>query len=164
MRLSFAVLLMAGAVSLAACSSDDDMASATQPETSYTPAAPAQPTYGSLEEELKAQVGDRVFFDFDSSVLRPDARQTTEAFAAWLQARPQVVTTIEGHADERGTRAYNLALGERRANSVKRYLTTLGVNAGRVSTVSFGEERPAVTGSTEYAWALNRRAVFQVAN
>ena len=73
-----------------------------------------------------------------------------------------MVTTIEGHADERGTRAYNLALGERRANAVKRYLNTLGVASDRVNTVSFGEERPAVTGSNKDAWAMNRRAQFQV--
>lgn len=162
MRLNFVLLLAAGAVALAACSSSDDQQPvASQPQP--VAVAPAQPTYGSLEEELRAQVGDRVFFDFDSSSLRPDARQITESLGAWLQSRPTVITTIEGHTDERGTRAYNLALGERRANSVKRYLTTLGIASNRVNTVSFGEERPAVTGSTEYAWALNRRAQFVVA-
>ncbi len=162
MRLKLVLLLAVGAAALSACSSssDDQQPVASQP----TPVQPAQTSYGSLEEELRAQVGDRVFFDFDSSALRPDARQISEAFGAWLQARPTVIATIEGHADERGTRAYNLALGERRSNSVKRYLTTLGVNGSRINTVSFGEERPAVTGSTEYAWALNRRAQFQVAN
>ncbi len=162
MRLKLVLLLVAGAIGLAACSSssDDQQPVASQPPQ---PVAPAQPTFGSLEEELRAQVGDRVFFDFDSSSLRPDARQITESFGAWLQARPTVITTIEGHTDERGTRAYNLALGERRASSVKRYLTTLGVASNRINTVSFGEERPAVTGSTEYAWALNRRAQFVVA-
>ncbi len=161
MRLRMLLLLVAGAVTLGACASDQDNQTAVQPAPA--PTTPAAPAFGSLEEELRAEVGDRVFFDFDRSDLRPDARATTEAFGAWLQARPAVVTTIEGHTDERGTRAYNLALGERRANSVKRYLTTLGVQPTRVSTVSFGEERPAVTGSTEYAWALNRRAQFQVA-
>lgn len=162
MRLTLVLLLAAGAMTLAACSSssDDQQPVASQPPA---PVTSAQTTYGSLEEELRAQVGDRVFFDFDSSSLRPDARQITESFGAWLQARPTVITTIEGHTDERGTRAYNLALGERRANSVKRYLTTLGVASNRVNTVSFGEERPAVTGSTKDAWALNRRAQFQVA-
>ncbi len=161
MRLRLLLLFVAGAFTLGACASDQPNQAAVQPTPA--PTTPSAPSFGSLEEELRAQVGDRVFFDFDRSDLRPDARATTEAFAAWLQTKPAVVTTIEGHTDERGTRAYNLALGERRANSVKRYLTTLGIQPTRVSTVSFGEERPAVTGSTEYAWALNRRAQFQVA-
>ncbi|GAB5469481.1 MAG: peptidoglycan-associated lipoprotein Pal [Rhodospirillales bacterium] len=160
MRFRFATLLAVGAFTLAACSSTPE----PQPvPVQPAPApAPVAASFGSLEEELRAQVGDRVFFDFDRSDLRPDARAVTESFGAWLQARPQVTTVIEGHTDERGTRAYNLALGERRANSVKRYLGTLGVASNRVSTVSFGEERPAVTGSTEYAWALNRNAQFVV--
>ncbi|MEO1190447.1 MAG: peptidoglycan-associated lipoprotein Pal [Pseudomonadota bacterium] len=161
MSLRIASLLTIGVFVLAACSSTPEPQPApVQPAPAPAPAPVS--SFGSLEEELRAQVGDRVFFDFDRSDLRPDARQVTESFAAWLQARPQVNTVIEGHTDERGTRAYNLALGERRANSVKRYLGTLGVASSRVSTVSFGEERPAVVGSNQEAWALNRRAQFQV--
>lgn len=114
------------------------------------------------QEDLVVEVGDRVFFGFDKYSLTPEARETVEQLAAWMQEYPQVTITVEGHADERGTREYNLALGERRANSVRDYLIALGINADRVSTVSFGEERPAVLGSNEAAWAQNRRAVFKI--
>lgn len=104
-------------------------------------------------------VGDRVFFDFDSSVIKIEARETLQAQAAWLNQFSNVSVTIEGHADERGTREYNLALGERRATAAKNYMVSLGVTPGRVSTISYGKERPAVIGSTEAAYAQNRRAV-----
>ena len=107
-------------------------------------------------------VGDRVFFDFDKSNLKPEGRATVEALATWMNNYPAVTITIEGHADERGTREYNLALGERRANSVYDYLLALGVQANRLRTISYGKERPAVLGSNEEAWAQNRRAVFVV--
>jgi len=119
------------------------------------------PTPGT-QEHLVANVGDRVFFDFDKSDLRPDARSTVESLAVWLNNYPATTLTIEGHADERGTREYNLALGDRRANSVRDYLAALGVSANRLSTISYGKERPAVLGSNEEAWAQNRRAVFVV--
>ncbi|MEQ8354681.1 MAG: peptidoglycan-associated lipoprotein Pal [Kiloniellaceae bacterium] len=113
-------------------------------------------------EQLTVEVGDRVFFDYDSYNVRADQRGTVEALAAWLDTHPSVTLTIEGHADERGTREYNLALGERRANSVRDYLVALGINPARLSTVSYGEERPAVLGSSDSAWAQNRRGVFVV--
>ena len=103
-----------------------------------------------------------MFFDFDKFSLKPQGRETVEALAAWLNSRGGVTLTIEGHADERGTREYNLALGERRANAVKDYLIALGINAGRLTTISYGEERPAVSGSYEEAWAQNRRSQFVV--
>ncbi|MEE8504912.1 MAG: peptidoglycan-associated lipoprotein Pal [Kiloniellales bacterium] len=107
-------------------------------------------------------VGDRVFFDLDKSDLKPEARATAESVATWMNSYPAVAVTIEGHADERGTREYNLALGERRANSVRDYLVALGVNANRLSTISYGKERPAVLGSNEDSWTQNRRGVFVV--
>lgn len=116
------------------------------------------PAAGSAEDFV-VNVGDRVFFDFDKYNLRPDARTTLERQAAWLKKYPSVVVSIEGHCDERGTREYNLALGERRANSAKNYLVALGVNPNRITTISYGKERPAVTGSNEAAWSQNRRAV-----
>ncbi len=119
------------------------------------------PTPGT-QEHLVANVGDRVFFDFDKSDLQPDARATVESLAVWLNNYPAVTLTIEGHADERGTREYNLALGDRRANSVRDYLAALGVSANRLTTISYGKERPAVLGSNEDAWAQNRRGVFVV--
>ena len=119
------------------------------------------PTPGT-QEHLVANVGDRVFFGFDKSDLQPDARAAVEGLAVWLNNYPAVTLTIEGHADERGTREYNLALGDRRANSVRDYLAALGVSANRLTTISYGKERPAVLGSNDESWAQNRRAVFVV--
>jgi peptidoglycan-associated lipoprotein len=109
------------------------------------------------------RVGDRVFFDYDRHELRPDAQETLQRQAALLLRWPDLPVLIEGHCDERGTREYNLALGERRAEAVRSYLIALGVDAGRIGTVSYGKERPAVDGSEESAWALNRRGVTVVA-
>ncbi|MCB1682418.1 MAG: peptidoglycan-associated lipoprotein Pal [Rhodospirillales bacterium] len=119
------------------------------------------PAPGS-EEDFVVNAGDRVFFDYDSYDLRPEARTTLENQARWLQQYSNLNVTIEGHADERGTREYNLALGERRANSVKNYLVALGIDASRVNTISYGKERPAELGSNEQAWARNRRAVTDI--
>ena len=114
------------------------------------------------QEDLVVNVGDRVFFGFDKFNLKADARKTLEKQAAWMKANPSVTVTLEGHADERGTRAYNLALGERRANSVKDYLAALGVNPARMKTISYGKERPVASGSNEAAWGQNRRGVTKV--
>lgn len=113
---------------------------------------------GPLSEQL-AQVGDRVFFAFDQYALTPEARRTVEGQAGLLSRHGGVTVRIEGHADERGTREYNLALGDRRAHAVKDYLVALGISPARISTTSYGSERPAVLGSNEQAWAQNRRAV-----
>ncbi len=114
------------------------------------------------QADLVVNVGDRIFFETDSSDLTGEARATLEHQASWLDQYPSLGVTIEGHADERGTREYNLALGERRANAVKNYLVALGVAPSRVSTISFGKERPAVPGSNETAWSQNRRGVTKV--
>lgn len=114
------------------------------------------------ERDFLVNVGDRIFFDFDQSDLRSDAQSTLAKQAAWLLKFPQVTIQVEGHCDERGTREYNLALGERRANSVKEYLVSLGVSADRISTISYGKERPAVEGSNNEAWAQNRRGVTRI--
>ncbi len=119
------------------------------------------PVPGS-QADLVINVGDRIFFDTDSSDLTVNARQTLENQAAWLAQYTNVGVVIEGHADERGTREYNLALGARRANAVQNYLVALGVNPSRVTTLSYGKERPAVPGSNENAWAQNRRSVTKV--
>jgi peptidoglycan-associated lipoprotein len=105
-----------------------------------------------------AQVGNTVYFGFDSSELAGEAQATLDRQAAFLNVNPTMVVIIEGHADERGTREYNLALSDRRAVAVRDYLLAKGLNAARVRTVSYGKERPAVSGSTEEAWAKNRRA------
>jgi len=122
---------------------------------------PNAPTPGT-QADLVVNVGDRVFFGTDRYDLSTEARQVLDAQAAWLQQYPNVNLTIEGHADERGTREYNLALGERRANSVRNYLTALGVSPTRLTTVTYGKERPAVPGANEAAWAQNRRGVSKV--
>jgi len=114
------------------------------------------------QQDLVVNVGDRVFFDFDKYDLKADARKALEKQAAWMKANPSVTVVVEGHADERGTREYNLALGDRRANSVKDYLGSLGVNPSRVDTISYGKERPVATGSNEAAWSQNRRGVTKV--
>ena len=105
------------------------------------------------------RVGDRVLFAVDQHTISTEARGVLSGQAQWLNSNPSYAVIIEGHADERGTRDYNLALGERRANSAKNYLTSLGVGAERIQTVSYGKERPAAMGSDEQAWAQNRRAV-----
>ena len=114
------------------------------------------------QEDLIVNVGDRVFFNYDSSELDSDAQELLQDQVAWLKQYSDVSIIIEGHCDERGTREYNLALGEKRAQSVKNYLIGLGISSNRVSTISYGKERPAVVGSNDGAWAQNRRSVTKV--
>ncbi len=116
------------------------------------------PEPGSVDDFI-ATVGYLVFFDFDKSNLKADARETLDRQAAWLLTYTSETVTIEGHCDERGTREYNLALGERRAQSVKDYLVAMGVDSSRISTLSYGKERPYAIGHNEDAWAQNRRGV-----
>lgn len=122
------------------------------------------PVTPGTQDDLAQNVGDRVFFELDSSSLSADSQQTLERQAAWLQQYGNISVTLEGHCDERGTREYNLALGERRANAAKKYLVGLGIPENRISTISYGKERPAVVGSDESAWSQNRRAVTVVTN
>jgi peptidoglycan-associated lipoprotein len=109
-----------------------------------------------------ADVGDRVFFAYDSSLLSADAARTLQRQAAWLQQFPALHLTVEGHSDERGTREFNLALGERRANAVRDYLVAQGIASNRIRTVSYGKERPVVASHDESSWAQNRRGVSVV--
>ena len=111
-----------------------------------------------------SSVTDRVFFATDSSVVDSAGQAALDKQAAWLKGNSNVNVTVEGHADERGTREYNIALGERRAAAAKSYLVSQGVSASRISTISYGKERPAVTGNDESAWSQNRRAVTVIAN
>ena len=114
------------------------------------------------QEELVVSIGDKTYFDVDKSDLNPEARNILDKQAKWLKMYPHLKVVIEGHCDERGTREYNLALGERRANSVKNYLAAAGVDPERIETVSYGKERPEALGSDEAAWAKNRRSVTVV--
>jgi len=116
------------------------------------------------QEDLIVNVGDRVFFEFDSSELTVDAQATLDAQAAWLMQYPDTNITIEGHADERGTREYNLALGDKRAFAVYSYLAQAGIDTNRMEYLSWGKERPEVVGSDETAYSQNRRGVTTVTN
>ena len=108
---------------------------------------------------LASGVPDRVFFATNESILTTASRETLRAQAAWLRKNSNINVVVEGHADERGTREYNLALGERRANAVKDYLMTYGISSNRLSVISYGKERPVNSGSTPLAWSQNRRSV-----
>ena len=158
--------IVAATFLLAACETasqvSGDSASTSASNTASSSAASSSASAAAAAEktpaEKLAQVGDTVNFDFDSAELTVSARSTLNRQAAFLSVNPDLMIVIEGHADERGTREYNLALGERRATAVRDYLVAKGINSARVRTVSYGKERPAVSGSDEVAWAKNRRA------
>jgi peptidoglycan-associated lipoprotein len=114
------------------------------------------------QQDLATNVGDRVFFGYDQVDLTAEARGTLDRQAQWLKQYGNVSVTIEGHSDERGTREYNLALGDRRASATKNYLVARGISPNRIATLSYGKERPAIGASGEQAWSQNRRAVTQV--
>jgi peptidoglycan-associated lipoprotein len=155
---------LAAVLLLAACA-DDPKPAATTGGAGASSAAPAPAAPGirpGSQEDLAVNAGDRVFFDFNQHTLKPDAVRTLQRQAAWMQRNANVRLIIEGHADERGTREYNIALGNRRAIAVRDQLQSLGVAGTRLSTISYGKERPAVVGSNEAAWSQNRRAVSQV--
>jgi peptidoglycan-associated lipoprotein len=156
----FKVLGLLAIVALVSACSDDT--AKTGMDTGTGKGAPPMASSLTAAQELTSTVGDRVFFGLDKSDLSTEAHATLDRQVAWLRKYPSVTITVEGHCDERGTREYNLALGERRATAVKNYLVASGVDAGRVQTISYGKERPAVSGSTEAAWAQNRRAVTVV--
>jgi peptidoglycan-associated lipoprotein len=140
--------------------SGDGMGKDAKPIESFTSPLKSGIKAGSQEDLVS--VGDRVFFGYDKFNIDRKGRDALDKQAAWLKANPSVSIIVEGHADERGTREYNLALGERRANSVKDYLISLGVNPARVKTTSYGKERPVAVGSTPAAWRQNRRGVTKV--
>jgi peptidoglycan-associated lipoprotein len=132
----------------------------TQGNQTETPSTqPSGPVPGSQEDFVASVTADRIFFDTDKFDVDGEDQEVLRSQAAWLAKYPNKRVTIEGHADERGTRDYNLALGERRANSAKNFLSSLGVDAARISTISYGKERPDALGSDEASWARNRRAV-----
>jgi peptidoglycan-associated lipoprotein len=141
---------------LAACADKKDTGDSTG-----TGAATSGPIPGS-QEDLVANVGDRVFFDFNLSTLKPDARSTLDRQSGWLSKYPQVNVQVSGNCDDRGTEEYNLALGQRRANSSRDYLVARGVAGSRVSTISYGKDRPTALGDNEQAWAQNRNTITSV--
>jgi peptidoglycan-associated lipoprotein len=141
---------------LAACSSNQGASTG-----SGASAATSGPVPGS-EEDLVRNVGDRVFYDFNMAGLKPDARATLDKQAAWLAKYPQNNVQVAGNCDERGTEEYNLALGQRRANAAAGYLEAKGVAKTRVTTISYGKDRPTALGHDEQAWAQNRNAITSV--
>ena len=163
MRLKM-ISALAAALLLAACASDEPAATGdagASGGTTDTGTTQGAVTPGSAED-FQQNVGDRVFFETDRYDLSAEAQSQLQKQAAWLAQYPAATVTVEGHCDERGTREYNLALGERRANAVANYLTALGVDAGRLSVISYGKERPECTESNEGCWAQNRRGVTAV--
>ncbi len=131
--------------------------SSSSSSSSASSSSSGETATASVKSEF-AKVGTTVLFDFDSAQLTDYAQRVLDRQAAFMKARPETRVIIGGHADERGTREYNLALGERRASSARDYLVAKGVNAARIRIISYGKERPASVGSSEAAWRLNRRA------
>jgi peptidoglycan-associated lipoprotein len=166
--------VLAATVMLAACAQDGQdgggsggdgskVNAVNQPAASAAPtrSVASGPTPGSTEDFV-VTVGDRVFFGFDQSDLSTDAQSTLDRQAVWLQKYPSARISVEGHCDERGTREYNLALGERRASAVRDYLVARGIDSNRVDTISYGKERPVAVGANEESRAQNRRGVTVV--
>ena len=146
-----AVIALAAALALAGCASK-------QVPNSPADIGLANAAPGS-SQDFTVNVGDRIFFDTDSSAIRPDAQTTLTRQATWLNQYPAYQITIEGHADERGTREYNLALGARRAAATRDFLVSRGVNPARIRTISYGKERPVAVCDDISCWSQNRRAV-----
>jgi peptidoglycan-associated lipoprotein len=171
------VMLIAG-LALGACETTSDNVGSAQGKGS-APVKSSSPESGAIispqvsrlapggvllgsQEDLVTNIGDRVFFGLDSVTLSAGARETLEKQANWLRRNQGVTVTVAGHADERGTREYNLALGDRRATAVRDYLVALGLDQNRLNTVSYGKERPVDARSIEDAWSKNRRSVTTV--
>jgi len=153
-----ATFLLAACETASQVSGDSASTSASNTASSSSASSASSSAADKTPAEKLAQVGDTVNFGFDSAELTVSARSTLNRQAAFLSLNQDLMIVIEGHADERGTREYNLALGDRRATAVRDYLVAKGINSARVRTVSYGKERPAVAGSDDAAWAKNRRA------
>jgi peptidoglycan-associated lipoprotein len=170
---SLAVLLVVALLSLWGCPKKAEVASAPeaqapggpQKEMVTQPATPS-PEGAQRAEEMKEKAGTAaqalkpIYFDFDKSFIRDDAKDVMKANAAWLKAHPNVKIRIEGNCDEKGTKEYNQALGQRRAASAEKYLVDLGISSKRISLISYGKEKPVCTESTESCWEKNRRDDF----
>ena len=175
------LLVLMACLVLTACATKKEVETQTtttttesKTEKAETKAEAIEPIAGQMQGDvytgsdsvgyLAEGVKDRVFFATNESILTTASRETLRAQAAWLRKNPDVTVVVEGHADERGTREYNLALGERRANAAKDYLMTYGVSSDRITVLSYGKERPVDSGSTPLAWSKNRRSVTVKAN
>ena len=175
------LLVLMACVVLTACATKKEVetqtttTATTEAKTEKTEKAePIEPIAGQMQGDvytgtdsvgyLAEGVKDRVFFATNESILTTASRETLRAQAAWLRKNPSINVVLEGHADERGTREYNLALGERRANAAKDYLMTYGISSDRISVLSYGKERPVDSGSNPLSWSKNRRSVTVKAN
>lgn len=166
--------MLAALFMVAACSDEPPASSASNTgggaQAAAAPAAPApvvtqnQGPVPGTQEHFVLNVGDRVFFDYDKYDIKPDAREGLRQQVAYLSRFPGKMVIVEGHCDERGTREYNLGLGERRANAVKEYMVSLGLPAARITTISYGKERPVALGHDDQAWSQNRRGVTVIGN
>ncbi len=173
-RLYLVVLLAVGLFALWGCPQKTEVSSApeTQKETVTAPAPPAGETSGKTEakaEESKQETAAAseeglkpIYFDFDRSIIRSDARSVMQANAKWLKANPKAKIRIEGNCDERGTIEYNQARGQRRSTSAKKYLTDMGISAKRITLISYGKEKPICSEQDEACWQKNRRDDFVV--
>lgn len=166
MKTLYRAVFVVSALALAACSNNKagsyfDDASSNGANGAYETGSVNDPTSPAYFQQ---SVGDRVYFSVDQSTVDASAQATLQAQADWLNSNPEYRITIEGHADEQGTREYNLALGARRANAVREFLTSRGVSGDRLQTVSYGKERPAELCSVESCYAMNRRAVSVLNN
>ena len=157
MKNKYLSLLFASFLVISGCETIGGSSSSDSPSYEYGDSRQA-----NLQGYLQNEIGDRIYFETDKHNINSASAFTLESQANWLKSTPGFQIIVEGHCDERGTREYNLALGERRANSVKEYLVSLGVEPGRVTTISYGKERPSAEGSTSESWAENRRAVTVV--
>jgi peptidoglycan-associated lipoprotein len=179
----YALLMLAVVASLPSCKKKQvdtvpaQPPATRQPATEPAPPAPPPPSDTEDFQEKDPQVAEiddsieslnasgvlqPVYFEYDAYELSPEARATLKRNSDWIKQHGQYRIVVEGHADERGTIEYNLALGQRRAETVRDYLTSLGINGGRLRNISYGEERPAVVGSGESSWSKNRRAAFVI--
>ena len=157
MKNKYLSLLFASFFVISGCETIGGSSSSDSPSYEYGDSRQA-----NLQGYLQNEIGDRIYFETDKHNINSASAFTLESQANWLKSTPGFQIIIEGHCDERGTREYKLALGERRANSVKEFLVSLGVEPGRVTTISYGKERPSAEGSTSESWAENRRAVTVV--
>ena len=174
-RIAVAFTALTALLAVAACSEEAQQSGGATGSGSTSGATASRPSpatgtvmseaerLAQMQRELQTSVGDRVYFGTDSYSLNADSKVALDRQVAFLRRYPAVMLRIEGHADERGTREYNLALGDRRAQAAKEYLLAQGIAAGRLSTSTFGKERPEAIGSNEQAWAQNRRAVSIIA-
>ncbi len=157
-----AISLLAALALVGACTDKNAATTGTTAGTGGASSGMVGGTGPGSQQDLAANVGDRVFFGYDQSTLSDEARQTLDRQAAWLQRYPQVTVQMAGNCDERGTQEYNLALGQRRANAARDYLVVHGVSGARVTTISYGKERPVALGSDDQANGQNRNAITSV--